>query len=224
MLELLDLPPELVEHFFLFEESVQCVRQAYEDEDGTEYVITAPLFRLANRYIEQCTRRIFAKSVFNFRRIVMPKDSSEIASYPELVKYMTGLQFTVTNDQHGRLKISSATRNEIVDALRACPATCELVFCDAPREEGDGLHREGCTAGTSTTFDMTSSFSFVLSVAEEAGMRPEWISTWSCEFPLSGLTGCFAIAERNGVMSEVELLNIAIVPPRPEYGVKLADV
>lgn len=63
---LLDLPPELVEHIFLFEESVQRVRQAYEDEDGTEYVITAPLFRLTNRYIEQCTRRLFAKS-FLFR-------------------------------------------------------------------------------------------------------------------------------------------------------------
>jgi hypothetical protein len=55
-------------------------------------------------------------------------------------------------------------------------------------------------------------------------MRPEWISTWSCESPLFGLTDCFAIAERNGVMSEVELLNIAIVPPRPEDGVTLADV
>lgn len=226
---LLDLPPELVEHIFLFKESVQRVRQAYEDEDGTEYVITAPLFRLTNRYIEQCTRRLFAKSFFKIRRIVMPQHASikafcDMASYPELVKYMNGLHFTVTNDQHERLEISSVTRNEIVDALRAFPATCELVFSDAPRKDEDGLHREDRTAGTMTTFDMSSSFSFVLSVAEEAGMRPEWISTWSCESPLFGLTDCFAIAERNRVMSEVELLNIAIVPPRPEDGVTLADV
>lgn len=70
--------------------------------------------------------------------------------------------------------------------------------------------------------DMSSSFSFVLSVAEEAGMRPSWIDTWSCEawrMPLFGLADCFPIAERNNVVSEVELLSIAIVPPRREAGV-----
>ena len=168
----------------------------------------------------------------------MPKDVSikrfcDIARYPELVKYLSGLHFYVANDQHGRLEISSVTRNEIVDALRACPATCEFVFRYASREEDDDPHREDraaeelVTFGSRNVIDITSSFSFVLSVAEEAGMRPKWIGTRSFESwttSLTGLADCAAIAERNSVVSDVDLLNIAIVPPRPKHGVTPSDV
>lgn len=226
---LLDLPPELIELIFRYEDSVRRIRQASKVEDWADHAITAPLFRLANRYVEQCTRRIFAQSFFCVQRIMMPKDASikrfcDIARYPELVKHVNGLHFYVANDQRGRLEISSVTRNEIVDALRACPATCEVVFRDASREEDDDPQREDRTAEELATLasriviDMSSSFSFVLSVAEEAGMRPDWINTWTFEEwgkSLFGLVDCSAIAERNTIVSDVEVLNIAIIPPRP---------
>jgi hypothetical protein len=236
MSQLLDLPPELIEHIFLFEESVQRIREASEHEDGANDVVTAPVFRLANRYIEQCTRRMFAKSFFTYQRILIPDHASirrfcAKARFPDLVKYVTGLHFSVVNDRRQRLKISSATRHELVDALRAYPPTCEFVFCDAPREEPDlanyphpacSTARNLAAPNSRKVIDMTASFSFVLSVAEEAGMRPSWINTWSCEawrMPLFGLADCFAIAERNNVVSEVKYLNTAIVPPRAEAGV-----
>lgn len=101
MPKLLDLPPELIEHIFLFEEPVQRIREAFEDEDDD--VVTAPLFRLANRYIEQCTRCMFAKSFFTYQRILIPNHASirrfcDKTRFPELVKYVTGLHFSVAND------------------------------------------------------------------------------------------------------------------------------
>jgi hypothetical protein len=237
MSELLDLPPELIEHIFLFDESVQeslrRIREASGNEKGAKRVVPAPLFRLANRYIEQCTRRIFAKSFFGRQRVLMIYDVCirrfcDQARFPDLVKYVDGLHFFVANDQHGRIEIPPATRYELVDALRACPPTCALVFRDVPRENPYHLHREDRKTGEleapacHNVIDMSSSFSFVLSVAEEAGMRPKSVTTWSCkeeEMSLLGLADCFAIAERNSVLSEVERLDVEIVPPQPEQGV-----
>lgn len=229
---LLDLPSELIDHIFLYEESVKCIRQAYEDEDGTEYVVTAPLSRLASRYFEQCTRHNFAKAYFRTRRIKMFEDASikrfcDLAHFPELIRYVTELEFHVADDQHERREMSSVTRNDLVDALRAYPAMREFAFCDAAREQTDELHQEDRTegdleiSGCRNSIDMSSSFSFVLSAAEEAGMRPRWITSLSRDpsaMPHGGLADCFALAERNQVVSEVEQLGIDIVPPRPEHG------
>lgn len=189
-----DLPRELIERIFLFEESVRLTRQAYEGYGDPNHVPVAPVFRLVNQYIERCTRLIFAKTFFRGPRIKLHEEASikmfcDIARLPDLVKYVIALQFCVSNNQHGRLEISSTTRIEIVDALRACPGNCELMFCDSPREVAASLQRQDATADdldsaalvARNTIDMSLAFSFVLSAAAEAGMRPKWISTWTCK-------------------------------------------
>jgi hypothetical protein len=230
---LLDLSPELIEHIFLSEESV---RQEFEDE--AEGVIVAPLFRLTNRYIQECTRRMFAKTYFRALSIKASDAASimrfcDIAQFPELVKYVSELVFYVTDDQHGGRGVSSVIRNDFVDALRAYSAMRAFVFCDAPREQAVDLHREDHTAGElevpacRNVFDMSSSFGFILSAAEEAGMRPTWISTMSYDpskLPHCGLADCSTLAKQNAVVSEVKQLGIDIVAPRPEHGVTLENM
>lgn len=228
MPQLLDLPAELIAHIFIYDESICQGLEA----DGNDYVAVAPLFRLTNRYIERCTRRIFAKAYFCTQRIKMSEHASirrfcDMAHFPELIRHVRELEFYVADDQRGRQEISSITRIDFVDALRAYSAVCAFVFYDAPREQTDDLHREDHTesdwevSGCRNSIDMNPTFSFVLSAAEEAGMRPTWINSLSRDpsrMPHSGLANCLALAEKNRVLSEVEQLGIDIVPPRPEHG------
>jgi len=232
MSTLLDLPPELIEHIYiLYEDSICLYCECEKNLQICE--ANAPLFRLTNRYIQQCTRRMFAKIYFNSRRIRTSKDASikrfcDIAHFPELIKYVSELVFDVANDQCGQRKGSSAIRSEFVDALRAYSAMRAFVFFDTSHKQLDDPHRETRTEGdlnapaSRDVLDVSSPFSFVLSLAAEAGMRPRLIHTLSCDpstMPRCGLADCLALAERNEALSELEHLGIDIVPPRPEDGV-----
>jgi len=235
MSELLDLPPELISHIFFL-----CEDLIYEDpEDAVPVsVVFALLFRLSNHYIENSTRHVFAASYFHTQSIKMSDNASmrrfcDIARFLELAKYVDELRFYAVNDRHERLEISSASRNEFVDALRACSAVDELVFFDGPSDHPNYMRREDRTEGAlraptiGEVFDVSSTFSFVLSVAEEAGIRPKWIRTtsynpkqlWQC-----GLADCSVIAVRKSVLREVEQLDIHLVPQRPEHGVTPEDM
>ena len=229
MPDLLDLPPELISHIFFLCEDL--IYQESEDAAAESVVFALP-FRLTNRYIEKCTRRVFATSYFHTQSIEMSEDASfkrfcDIARFPELARYVYELRFYAVNDRHERRKISSISRNEFVDALRACSDVGELEFYDAPSDQADELQRAERTENDPDVptihevFDMSATFSFALSAAEEAGLRLNTIWTSSCDLkkkPLCGLSDCSAIAERTRVMREVEQLDIKIVPQRPEQG------
>jgi hypothetical protein len=227
MSELLDLPPELIEDIFWFCE--EFIYQELEDA-GQENVVTAPLFRLANRYIERCTRRIFALSYFHTQSIRIFDDASigrfcDITQSPELARSVDKLEFYATNGRHGRREISSVQRKDLVDALRACSALDELVFCDPPNERPHDPQRENRTEGdpeapaSHNVFDLSSMFSFALSVAEAAGLRLNQVRTSSHGsevVPHCGLADCSGIAERKSLFHKLELFNIDIIQKQSE--------
>jgi hypothetical protein len=160
MLELVDLPPELIEHIFIDVEDL-----VYDELLGTdrESDTVAPLFRLVNRYVEQCTRREFAMSYFDIHYIKAPDDASiekfcAMAPVPDLAKCLIKLVICIDNDipmhtQRVALTLQGGVnssdvrdahstvdaplppaylrnKNAVIDALCACSNIEELTFED----------------------------------------------------------------------------------------------
>jgi hypothetical protein len=79
-------------------------------------------------------------------------------------------------------------------------------------------------------FDMSTSFNYILSLAEEAGSRLLQLSTsFSIEGPAQdapwcGLTDCTAIAKAGGALHELEELDLRILREREELGLTPGDM
>jgi hypothetical protein len=160
MPELVDLPPELIELIFIHVQGGTFAELRYT---GPEARMPAPLFRLTNRYIEQCTRREFVATYFDDRRIRISDDASikrfcAMARTPDLAKCLDHLVLVIDNDTVVQAQDENVaptadaepweenitygilgppayvrSRNEIVTALRACSGINALMFRNAPQ-------------------------------------------------------------------------------------------
>jgi hypothetical protein len=140
MPELVDLPPELIEHIYIDVENL--VYDELLDTDR-KFDTIVPTFRLVNRYVEQCTRREFTLSYFGIHCIKAPDDASigmfcAIAQVPDLAKSVVQLVFCVdmtyqcTNKaQRPRRKMLSTLRR------RGCAFDCwrAAAACISPKQE-----------------------------------------------------------------------------------------
>jgi hypothetical protein len=230
MPELLDLPPELFEHIFF---EYECLVY-YDSEDIGVIDTTAPNFRLASRYIEQCTRRMFAETYFDVRRITMADDASvkrfcAVAQVPDLAKFVDKVELYAENDQHAHETSASFDRSGLVDALRGFSNIAELIFHNSPYAQTGDLKYEVVSTllflprplEEGLRFDISSSLDLMLFIAEEAGIRPVWMSTTSeaahsddydyqWREPTCGLTDCAAISRGGALWSEVEVLTLSL--------------
>lgn len=228
MSELLDLPPELIEHIF-----TELEAQVDQDPQETEETkIKAPLFRLTNRYIEQCTRRTFAATYFATRNIHISNDASirrfcDMAQSSDLAESVVTLKLYVDNDRLPRQWGNSIDRDDFVDALYACLSIAELQFHNAPTDQAAEAQQEeldGDTVEAPTSpsvFDISSSFDYMLSLAEDADVRPLWLSTDGR--PLCGLVDLWTFLKRSGAVCEVENLSLHIIPEEPRSGITPRD-
>jgi hypothetical protein len=79
-------------------------------------------------------------------------------------------------------------------------------------------------------FDMSSSFNYILSLVQEAGMRPVQLNTsiyiagTAQDEPWYGLTDCTAIARAGSALHALEELELRIVRERKELGITIGDV
>lgn len=228
MSELLDLPPELIEH--IFTELEAQVNQDLQDTEKPK--IKAPLFRLTSRYIEQCTRRMFAATYFATRKIHISDDASirrfcAMAQSPDLAESVVTLMLYVDNDRLPRQWGNSIDRNEFIEALYACSSIAELQFHNAPSDRAVEVQQEEHDGDTveirasHSVFDISSSFDYVLSLAEEADVRPLFLST--AGRPLCGLADCWTFLKKSGAVCEVEDLSLHIIPEVPRSGITTRD-
>lgn len=224
MPELLDLPPELIELIFNEHDALKY----QEQEDTGDNKTTAPLFRLTSRYIEQCTRRTFAATYFDTWH-VKTLDAASLQSFyamtraTDLARYVETLMLYVGDDRSAQHLRFSAKRSEFVGALRACVGVVELMILTTPGDHADETRQEVDDEAsveaptTRSIFDMSSSFAYALSLAEEANMRPMYISTSSggtrghVDY---GLADCAVLAKPWNVLLEVEELRLEFVPDR----------
>jgi hypothetical protein len=271
MPELVDLPPELIERI-----SIELEAIVYQELLGTDEVpaIVVPLFRLVNRYIENCTRRHFTLRHFDIRCIPTPDDASikrfcAMAQVPDMSKCVRTLLLCVDNDNDIPIYAQEANdarqggtnlpetwvadlavkmlappayarnRNALLCALRACSNIDELVFQDTSRDldvkETCGTQVATSPARSGATrkrFDMTSSFNYVLSLAEEAGLRPPMLSAATHiigpnetgqNHPFCGLTDCTSIAKAKGICHGLEDLSIRLVQDWEGTGITFED-
>jgi hypothetical protein len=268
MPELVDLPPELIEHIFIDVEDL-----VYDELLGTdrESDAVAPLFRLVNRYVEQCTCREFAISYFDIHYIKAPDDASiekfcAIAQVPDLAKCVIKLVFCVDDDismhkqraapapqdviNSSEVRDTHSTvgappplaylrnKNAVIDALRACSNIEELTFEDKWPEPDVINSRKTQVAVTphrswedEQMFDMSTSFNYILSLAEKAGVRPLQLSTsthivgTAQDEPWCGLTDCTAMTTKAGsALHGLEELDLRISREREELGLSPGDV
>jgi hypothetical protein len=249
MPELVDLPPELIEHIFVDLASL-AVQAASDTDEGTgkNTKITASLFRLTNRYTEQCTRRKFAARYFTRWCIRAPDDASiekfcAMARIPDLVKCVNELVFYVDNDFLTRAELENTSlqptidspeaedarnaidlpgppayvRNsyELLDALDACQNVNEFTFVPWQRDQGTvGAASSSQSEDDDRNFDVSSSFAYILSLAEEVGLCPGWLST-ATDFtgPRArdcGLKDCTALAEAGDALHYLLDLSLTI--------------
>lgn len=257
MPELVDLPPELIERIYIDVESLiyQDLRAA-----GEETKSVAPIFRLTNRYIEQCTRRQFARRYFSTWRIPVPDDAniqkfcamSEVpdlaACVFELILYfdddseMCAQQMSTLNTT--KITVSDAedvcedacvlappayvrNRDDLIEALSSCSNIGQLTFHPMSEEHDPKISDEDQAEGSLSrrepkdeNFDVSSSFAYFLSLAEEAGLWPGWISMVpDCARPGNrgcSLTDCSALENAGDVLDGLQEFCIWIYLDRDE--------
>lgn len=251
MPELVDLPPELIEHIFIDVESL--VRQDLRVA-GEETKRVVPIFRLTNRYIEQYTRRQFTERYFSEWRIMAPDDVSiqkfcAMAQIPDLAKCVFELILYFDNDSEMRAQqMSTSTttevavtnaedpcgntcilappayamsRDDLIEALDSCSNIGQLTIhplceehdlkdSDEDQAERLLLRREA----NDEDFDVSSSFAYFLSLAEEAGLWPGWISM-APDYArpghrTCGLKNCSALEKAGDVLDGLQDLSIWI--------------
>jgi hypothetical protein len=120
-------------------------------------------------------------------------------------------------------------KNAIINALSACSNIEQLTFENKwPEPDVEKLRKTQVAVVPRRSwedermFDMSTSFNYILSLAEEAGSRLLQLSTsFSIEGPVqdapwSGLTDCTAIAKAGGALHELEELDLRILREREE--------
>jgi len=118
----------------------------------------------------------------------------------DLAQRVKTLILTVTNDLHSQKQSLFDDEDGLIDALYACSDIVELQFINESNDQAAQLRQEETDGDTvevpapDSVFDISSSFSYILSFAEQAGVCPIGMVTLGS--PLCGLSDCSALAER----------------------------
>jgi hypothetical protein len=196
---LLDLPPELIEQIFTFTEEYvraaqyQVEKPWREHEPATKPKV--PVSRLTNKYIESATQRLFIDRFFDTWHI-KAADEQSIQRFCKIVQGHLQSDGDMLQEDEATQLLDPETgamvpvayfqnRDRIVQAFRACKRLHGLSFYRSPGREklqrsmnGDE-DQDGLTMGPGDLFwigderrfDVSTSLTYVLSLAHAAGLR-----------------------------------------------------